>query len=73
MGISTFLSTHPTFPFGEFAATHAQHSRAEGSRAVEKAIAYHTSAGRIVRVKQGLFVVVSLGQSPEQPAADWLR
>jgi len=69
---SPFFATHPVFTRDEFAEGHREDSHAPGSRAVDKALAYHLSRGRLLRVRQGLFAVVPPGQTADECAVDVL-
>ncbi len=70
---AAFFDTHPVFTRSEFAAAHpaaANSEQGRSGRAVEKALAYHESTGRLVRVKRGLYAVVGRGRSPAGFRAD---
>ena len=55
-----FFRQHPVFT-GDELAVHLAHIGSNGVRTQEKALAYHTKAGRLRRVRQGLYAVIPPG------------
>ena len=55
-----FFRRHPVFT-GEELAEHLSSNGEAGKRTQESLIAYHTKAGRLVRVRRGLFAVIPPG------------
>ncbi len=53
----TFFRNHPVFT-GEELAAHLAAAGRVGSRTQESLLAYHTKAGRLVRVRRGLYAVI---------------
>ena len=64
-----FFRRHPVFT-GEELAEHLSSSGEAGTRAQESLIAYHTKAGRLVRVRRGLFAVVPPGANVDTYPVD---
>lgn len=56
----TFFRRHPVFT-GEELAAHLAANGEAGARTQESLLAYHTGAGRLIRVRRGLFAVVPPG------------
>ena len=56
----TFFRRHPVFT-GEELAEHLSSNGEPGARTQESLIAYHTRAGRLLRVRRGLFAVIPPG------------
>ena len=65
----TFFRRHPVFT-GEELAAHLASSGDAGARTQESLIAYHTRAGRLVRVRRGLFAVIPPGADGETYPVD---
>lgn len=64
-----FFDQHPVFRYEEFVAAHA----GSGRRSVQTSasiLKQHVSAGRLLHVRRGLYVVVSRGVSPENAPID---
>ncbi|MBX3729411.1 MAG: transcriptional regulator [Candidatus Sumerlaeia bacterium] len=57
-----FFQTHPVFRHEEFVAA-CYPTTPSGSRAAERALAYHQAAGRLVRIRRGLHAVRSIGSA----------
>ena len=55
-----FFRQHPVFT-GDELAVHLARIGSNGVRTQEKVLAYHAKAGRLCRVRQGLYAVVPLG------------
>lgn len=64
-----FLATFPVFTSDEFAAQ-VETGRVRGTRAVESLLAYYTRAGRVLRVRRGLYATVPPGASPRTTPVD---
>ena len=56
----TFFRQHPVFS-GDELAGHLARIGSHGARTQERVLAYHTKAGRLCRVRQGLYAVVPPG------------
>ena len=59
-----FFRRHPVFT-GEELAAHLASRGAVGCRGQEALLAYYTRAGRVIRVRRGLYAVVPPGAEPE--------
>ncbi|KKR04380.1 MAG: putative transcriptional regulator [Candidatus Uhrbacteria bacterium GW2011_GWF2_39_13] len=64
-----FFIKHPVFTFEEFNAFHAN-KKTCGRRAAESLLAYYNKAGKIQRLKRGLFAVVPPGENAAQFTPD---
>ncbi len=64
-----FFRRHPVFT-GEELSEHLSSNGEAGERTQESLIAYHTRAGRLLRVRRGLFAVVPPGADPETYPVD---
>ena len=64
-----FFRRHPVFT-GEELAEHLSSNGETGERTQESLIAYHTKAGRLVRVRRGLFAVVPPGADGDTHPVD---
>ena len=64
-----FFRRHPVFT-GEELAAHLSSNGDGGTRTQESLLAYHTSAGRLLRVRRGLFVVIPPGADGETYPVD---
>ena len=64
-----FFARHPVFTRTEFAASCGT-ARTPTSRAPDRLLSYHTRQGNLLRVKQGLYVVVPPGMSPSSAPVD---
>ena len=64
-----FFRRHPVFT-GEELATHLSSSGEAGTRTQESLLAYHTRAGRLLRVRRGLFAVIPQGADSDTYPVD---
>lgn len=64
-----FFRKRPVFTSAEF-AQHLARRAVSGERAQESILAYHQKAGRILRVKRGLYAVIPPGFDPESFPVD---
>ena len=64
-----FFRTHPVFT-GEELAAHLAAMGKVGLRTQESLLAYHVKAGRLVRVRRGLYAVVPPGADPDAHPID---
>jgi predicted transcriptional regulator of viral defense system len=64
-----FFRKHPVFT-GEELANHLSHHDELGPRAQEALLAYHQKAGRIVRVRRGLYAVIPAGADADSYSVD---
>jgi predicted transcriptional regulator of viral defense system len=64
-----FFRKRPVFTSAEF-AQHLARRGGAGERAQESILAYHQKAGRVVRVKRGLYAVIPPGADPESFPVD---
>lgn len=69
MKADRFFARHPVFTRAEFAASCGDASTGKG-RAPDSLLAYHVRAGRLLRVKQGLYAVVPSGMAPDTAPVD---
>jgi predicted transcriptional regulator of viral defense system len=60
MKLATFFLTHPVFTGKELTEHLSSHGEV-GGRAKEALLAYHRKAGRVVRVRRGLYAVIPPG------------
>jgi predicted transcriptional regulator of viral defense system len=65
----TFFRRHPVFTGEEFAG-HLSSGGEAGTRTQESLIAYHTRAGRLLRVRRGLFAVIPPGADSDTYPVD---
>ncbi len=63
-----YFETHPVFSHAEFLAAHTAKGRSP--RTSNNLLAKHLAAGRLVRVRRGLYAVVPRGISPDRAPAD---
>jgi predicted transcriptional regulator of viral defense system len=64
-----FFRKHPVFT-GEEVAKHLSSHGEVGRRAQEALLAYHRKAGRVVRVRRGLYAVIPAGADPDSCPVD---
>lgn len=64
-----FFRKHPVFT-GEELAGHLSSHGEVGGRTREALLAYHRKAGRVVRVRRGLFAVIPAGADPDSYPVD---
>ena len=64
-----FFRRHPVFT-GEELAAHLRFNGDAGARTQESLLAYHTRAGRLLRVRRGLFAVIPPGADPDTYPVD---
>ena len=60
----TFFRSHPVFT-GEEMAAHLAANGEAGTRTQESLLSYHTRAGRLLRVRRGLFAVIPPGANAD--------
>ena len=70
MKVENFYATHPVFTGQEFAAFLASVGTSN-VRTQEALLTHHTKAGRILRLRRGLYVVVPHGTAPEDCPVDY--
>ncbi|MFH1435655.1 MAG: transcriptional regulator [Pseudomonadota bacterium] len=63
-----FFDTHPVFTHGEFVAAHTAGRRSK--RTSNNLLARHLAAGRLLRVRRGLYATVLRGVDPERASVD---
>lgn len=63
-----FFSTHPVFTHSEFVTAHTAGGRSE--RTSNNLLAKHLRAGRLLRVRRGLYTTVAPGLDPDQATVD---
>jgi predicted transcriptional regulator of viral defense system len=63
-----FFETHPVFTHTEFVAAHTATGRSESTS--NNLLAKHLRAGRLLRVRRGLYAAVSRGVAPDQVVLD---
>ncbi len=68
MRSTDFFATHPVFTHAEYVAAHTATGRS--SRTSNNLLARHLRAGRLVRVRRGLYAVVPPGVDPQHTAVD---
>lgn len=68
MRSSEFFTTHPVFTHSEFVKAHTAAGRSE--RTSNNLLASNLRAGRLLRVRRGLYVTVPAGVDAEQATAD---
>ncbi len=68
MRSTDFFETHPVFTHEEFVEARA--SRGTSERTSNNLLARHLAAGRLVRVRRGLYAAVQRGVDPERAAVD---
>src|SRR3990172_8173519 len=56
-----FFARHPVFTYDEFAAAHRSSVRKPSPRTTMSLLRLHVAAGRLVRVRRGLYASVSPG------------
>lgn len=64
-----FFRNHPVFTGKELAKHLSTHGEV-GGRAQEALLAYHQKAGRVVRIRRGLYAVIPPGADPDSYAVD---
>lgn len=69
MRSTDFFSTHPVFTHEEYLAAHG-HGRERSPRTVDSLLGRHVDAGRLVRVRRGLYAAVPTGASADDFQAD---
>lgn len=69
MNIAIFFFEHPVFQHEEFAAWKTQQKPLKAI-SINTALRHHINAGRIIRIRRGLFAVVSPGQNGEFASID---
>ncbi len=62
MRSSDFFSSHPVFTHEEYLAAHGR-GRERSPRTVDSLLGHHVEAGRLLRVRRGLYAVVPSGAS----------
>ncbi len=70
MKLKDFLSRYPVFTSEEFAAALTAKQQPRSKRTSESLLAYHTSTGRILHVRRGLYVAVPPGMDAETCPVD---
>ena len=68
MRSTDFFDTHPVFTHQEF--VNARASRGTSKRTSDNLLAKHLAAGRLVRVRRGLYATVRPGVDPDQAPVD---
>lgn len=68
MRSADFFETHPVFRHAEFLAARAGQGRSEVT--ANNLLAQHLAAGRLVRVRRGLYATVPRGVAPDQAQVD---
>lgn len=63
-----YFATHPVFTHAEFAAAHVEAGRSPHT--CDNTLAHHLRAGRLVRVRRGLYATVPPGIDPERAMVD---
>lgn len=63
-----FFETHPVFRHGEFLAAHTARGRSASTS--NNLLAKHLAAGRLTRVRRGLYATVPRGVDPKKAAVD---
>lgn len=69
MRSADFFSTHPVFTHEDFLAAHG-HGRQRSPRTVDSLLRGHVEAGRLLRVRRGLYAVVPTGTTPDEFRVD---
>lgn len=69
MRSTDFFSTHPVFTHAEYLAAHG-HGRARSPRTVDSLLGRHVDAGRLLRVRRGLYATVPSGASSDDFQVD---
>lgn len=69
MRSADFFSAHPVFTHAEYLAAHGE-GRARSPRTADSLLSLHVDAGRLLRVRRGLYAVVPSGVAPEEFRAD---
>ena len=68
MRSTDFFATHPVFTHAEYVAAHTATGRS--SRTSNNLLAMHLRAGRLVRVRRGLYAAVPPGVDPQHATVD---
>jgi len=64
-----YFARHPVFTHAEFLSAHAAGNR-RSTHTANNILAHHLAAGRLVRVRRGLFAAVPRGVEPKAAAVD---